>query len=97
MISTDDLGIKRDIDFAVSEVFQTFEKEHQRLPTTEEFRQLFEERVDELVGTKEQWEQVGQDALEVLSQREQAIWATVCESEAQYRQRRSEFEDYESF
>ncbi len=98
MIATDDFsGIKRDISFAVDAIFQQFEQEHQRMPTTEEFRCLFSDKVDEFVGSEDKWQQIAQDAMNVLSDKEQLVWAAACELEAELRFKRSEFEDFETF
>ncbi|WP_413112224.1 hypothetical protein [Thaumasiovibrio sp. DFM-14] len=98
MIATNDVaGIKQEISYAVNALFQQFEKDNVRMPTTEEFRCLFAEQVEELLGSDHGWQQVERDALNVLSENEQKVWAAACELEAEIRFKRSQFEDYEVF
>lgn len=50
MDSSDHDGIKRDISVKVTDIFDNFEEENNRLPTMEEFRTIFTNHAEQYIG-----------------------------------------------
>ncbi|MDV5167597.1 hypothetical protein [Photobacterium rosenbergii] len=91
MDSVDVEGIKRDVSHKVVDIFESFEEDNNRLPTMEEFRQLFNNEADQYIGPSETLKvKPGSVLYDKLQEREQKLWRAVNELEAEQRFLRSE-------
>ena len=91
MDSVDVEGIKRDVSHKVVDILESFEEDNNRLPTMEEFRQLFNNEADQYIGPSETLKvKPGSVLHDKLQEREQKLWRAVNELEAEQRFLRSE-------
>ncbi|GAL02824.1 hypothetical protein JCM19237_5717 [Photobacterium aphoticum] len=86
MDSVDFDGIKRDVSDKVKLIFETFEDNHNRLPTMEEFRVLFHDHAEQYIGPDDRLSiEAGHQGHEKMQERERKLWRVVNELEAEQR------------
>ncbi|MDX1302891.1 hypothetical protein [Photobacterium sp.] len=90
MVSSDLDGIKRDISLTVNDIFEDFEEDNNRLPTIEEFRTIFSTHAEQYIGPLDELTVEGiRHGLDKQRVREQDLWRSVIELEAEQRFLRS--------
>lgn len=91
MDSADFDGIKRDISHKVTDIFECFEDDNNRLPTMEEFRTLFNHHVEHYIGPMDLLRVEGStQSADIFQDRELKLWRAVNELEAEQRYLRSD-------
>ncbi|OAN13156.1 hypothetical protein A3K86_15970 [Photobacterium jeanii] len=91
MDSSDHDGIKRDISVTVTDIFDSFEEENNRLPTMEEFRTIFSHKAEQYIGPMDELSVEGiHHTTDKHQLREQKLWRAVNELESEQRCLRSE-------
>ncbi len=91
MDSSDHDGIKRDISVKVTDIFDNFEEENNRLPTMEEFRTIFSSHAEQYIGPMDELAVEGiHQTLDKHQHREQKLWRAATELESEQRCLRSD-------
>ncbi|MGF1727158.1 hypothetical protein [Photobacterium nomapromontoriensis] len=91
MNSVDLDGIKRDISCKVTDIFESFEDDNNRMPTLEEFRTIFNSHIDHYIGPMDLLKVEGSiQHTDKFRDRELKLWRAVNELEAEQRFLRSE-------
>lgn len=91
IFSSDADGVKRDISTAVNDIFDSYERAHNCLPTMEEFRTLFDSYADQYIGPDNRQNVVNKKHEQsIRDKREMVIWQVASELEAEQRYLRAD-------
>ncbi|ELR65663.1 hypothetical protein C942_00746 [Photobacterium marinum] len=91
MLSSDVDGVKRDISTKVNDIFDSYERDHNCLPTMEEFRTLFDNYAEQYIGSDNRRNAANKKHEQsIRDKREMVIWQVASELEAEQRYLRAD-------